>query len=173
MRWRKVAAIGLAALIGGAIAATFAAPAMASTVPLSLDFGVVMPGQTYTASKQFTIDRAATVSATEWTHRTGPADTVWTVHLCSTSGCTPLADLAGQHIAAGEYSVSVSVRLSASVQTETSLTGNAVIRLVAFDDEMGLAATGGSSPWLLVTGGALLCGIGALVLTRSRRERAT
>ncbi len=166
---RRVLVVVSAALIGGALALAAAAPAQASA-QVTLDFGVLVPGQSGTASGSFLVDRDSVISAATWTGVTEPAGTVWTTQVCSPSGnCTAMEALPGTRMAAGSYTLRAAVTLPATAPQAYTLARTGRFTLV--EDSGSLAVTGGTAPWLLAVVGAAAAGGGALLLLLRRRRR--
>jgi LPXTG-motif cell wall-anchored protein len=165
---RAAVAVALAALVGGAIATVAAVPASASasTVPLTISLGVVMPGASATASHAFVIDRDSVVASAAWVPAAGSA-TTWNVEVCGAAGCRAVDDLAGAHLAAGDYRLDVTVVMPQDAVDGTTLSGTGRISLA--ESHGTLAVTGGSSPWIAAVAGAGICALGALLLVRRRR----
>lgn len=169
---KRLIAIGLAAVIGGAVGAASLTAASAVTVPIDADFGILLPGATAEGSTPVEIPSASVVTAAGWTERTGAG--VWGARLCSATDCTPLEALAGTEITAGSYQVVIDVTMPADrlAAGETSASGS-----IAFMESVelpltdgGLAVTGAAMPWIAMIAGATALGTGAAILLRRRRS---
>ncbi len=173
-RWgKRVAAVGIAAVIGAAVGAASMTAASAVSVPLDADFGIVMPGATAQSSADVTVARASFVTHAEWLVVSGTGS--WSASLCSDASCTPLADLTGASLAAGDYRVVIEVTMpmdASTVDSHTSARGRLAlveaIELPLTTDE-GLAATGATAPWIAALVGAGALGGGVALLLRRRR----
>ncbi|MET0735247.1 MAG: LPXTG cell wall anchor domain-containing protein [Microbacterium sp.] len=160
--------IALAALVGAGAASVVAAPAGATTLPLYVDFGVVVPGSTATDVQTVVVDHESVVAKAEWTPVAGPAGTRWDAVLCDAAGdCSAFADILGARVAAGTYTVSMSVTLPWTAEQGEIAASEGVVQLV---DPAELAATGASTPWLAAVVGAVLAALGALLVLRRRPE---
>jgi LPXTG-motif cell wall-anchored protein len=167
---RVAAAIALAAVVGGAVAMSASAPASASTVPLTISLGMVLPGSSATASHAFTIPQDAVVADASWTPSAAAPGTDWHVEMCGADGCRAIDDLAGAHLAAGDYRLQVTVAMAHDAVPGTTFSGVGAISLAQSSDS--LAVTGGQGPWIAGVVGAAACALGALLLLGRRRRDA-
>ncbi len=150
MRRRAVStmrlAIASAALVGGALAFAFAQPASASTVPLTFDFGIVLPGATVTDTQRVIVHHTSIVAAAQWAPSSGPDDVVWRAQICGPDGgCSDFADLRGARVAPGTYTVTMSVTMPESTPQGDIAASGGFVQLV--DQSSGLASTGRTVPW--------------------------
>lgn len=168
----RPAAVGLAAVIGGAVGAASMTAATAVTVPLDADFGIVLPGETAQASTDLAVPARSIVTKAEWVEVSGSG--VWGAALCSASECTPLEELAGTAVDAGRYRVVIDVTMpmDASATSRTAASGEiALMESVELPLTDGrLAATGGTMPWIAALAGAAALAGGTAILIRRRKH---
>ncbi|HWI32049.1 MAG TPA: hypothetical protein VNT50_11195 [Microbacterium sp.] len=177
MRGTRITAIGLLAVVGGALLGmgASATATAATTMPITFDLGVVLPGESRIMSERVTIDTDSIVASAVWIERSGVAS--WDAELCATGGdCTDISALQGASLRAGEYDLSASITIPADAPRGTVSAAAGVLRLTAMPGHLGtgeqgeLAATGSAVPWVVVGAGALTATVGALLLATRRRR---
>lgn len=169
-RW---GAVVLAAVIGGAAgAASLTGGASATTIPFDVDFGIVMPGEAREARIDVVVPVVSTVTAAGWDHITGGG--AWGAALCDAGGvCTPVDELVGATLQIDTYELVLGITMPEAA-TGTATAGRGRISLEEIPElplsDGGLAATGGTLPWIAAAIGAVALGSGAAILLRRRRD---
>ncbi len=168
---RRWDAVVLAAVIGGALgAASLTGAASASTIPFDVDFGIVMPGEAREARVDVVVPVISTVTAAGWDEITG--DGAWGAELCDAGGaCTPVAELVGTTLQIDTYDLVLGVTMPETA-SGAATSGGGRISLEEIPElpvTGGLAATGGTLPWIAAAIGAAALGSGAAILIRRRR----
>ncbi|MFT4281741.1 LPXTG cell wall anchor domain-containing protein [Microbacterium sp.] len=184
MTGTRILTLGLLILVAGGVAALVQpAPALAQSVPLTHDFGILLPGETVSHELTFHVDNRATVFDATFLL---DGDGAWSATVCSAKGlCRDLSGLKGRTLDSGDYRLVLGLTLSESAST-TDISADGVIRLVEADvdssvSEPGatggvdpvapaLPATGAQLPLLLILIGSGLLMAGGIVLASTRRH---
>jgi len=170
---KRLVAIALAAALGGAVGAASITAASAVMVPLEADFGVLMPGESASASVDLSVPVASVVAQAEWTGITGPG--AWGARLCSQTACTLLDKLVGASVPAGSYRVVIDVTVPENVSSAATSARGHITLMESLELPLtdGLALTGSALPWIAMLAGAAALGGGTAVLLRRRRREET
>ncbi len=185
MTGTRILTLGLLVLVAGGVAALAQpAPAVAQSVPLTHDFGVVLPGETVSHELTFHVDNRATVFDATFLL---DGDGAWSTTVCSAKGlCRDLSRLKGEILDSGDYRLILGLTLPEDAST-ADISADGVIRLVEADVDSsvsepgatgggvdpaipGLPATGAQLPLLLILIGSGLLMAGGIVLASTRRH---
>ncbi|KZE90722.1 hypothetical protein [Microbacterium sp. TNHR37B] len=185
MTGTRILVLGLVVLVAGGVSALAQpAPAVAQSVPLTHDFGVVLPGETVSHEQPFHVDvRAAVFDATFLLD----GDGAWTATVCGTTGvCRELSQLKGEVLDPGDYRLVLGLTVPEDAST-ADISADGLISLVEAEVDSSavepgatgggtaaggpaLAATGAQLPLVLILIGSGLLMAGGIVVVSTRRK---
>ena len=170
----RALSITLMALTLSAIAlAITATPAQAIVQPHHISMGTVFPGQTNVAQTTIHVAKPAHVTAAGWTAFSGPDDVKWNSSLCAPSGtCAELSSFVGSELAAGDYTLKVTVDMPMYGATAAPVVQARGERRMIERSSQALALTG-IAPWIVpvtATAGLAALALGSFLLLARRRR---